>query len=160
MIGARMRVQLLQAEALPDAPSGVVDFLSGNWLLLIGLLAVGLLAYWAFDERQARGSTIEGVGERADMFFGGVLGSFGSLVMVVLTILTTIGANLVDLTGTVVMVLENGPPLLLVNIAGAVIGGLGLTGVVDVTVGAWLIGALTLTLLALAYRRRQMGASS
>jgi hypothetical protein len=140
-------------------PSTLVDMLIANWLLTIGLMAVGLVAFWTFQERQNGGSTVENVGNRADDFFGNVLGGFGSLVFVALTILTTIGANLVDLTEVVVGVVSSGPPLLLVNIAGALLGALGLSGVVDISITAWVIGALTVTVIGLAVRRRRMRGS-
>jgi len=121
---------------------------------------VRLVAFWTFQERQNRGSTVENVGNRADDFFGNVLGGFGSLVFVALTILTTIGANLVDLTEVVVGVVSSGPPLLLVNIAGALLGALGISGVIDISITAWLIGALTVTVIGLAVRRGRMRGSS
>jgi hypothetical protein len=141
------------------SPSMLLDAVIANWLLTIGLMAVGLVAFWTFQERQNRGSTVENVGNRADDFFGNVLGGFGSLVFVALTILTTIGANLVDLTEGLVGVVSSGPPLLLVNIAGALLGALGLSGVVDISITAWVIGALTVTIIGLAVRRRRMRGS-
>jgi hypothetical protein len=141
------------------SPSMLLDAVIANWLLTIGLMAVGLVAFWTFQERQNRGSTVENVGNRADDFFGNVLGGFGSLVFVALTILTTIGANLVDLTEVLVGVVSSGPPLLLVNIAGALLGALGLSGVVDISITAWVIGALTVTIIGLAVRRRRMRGS-
>jgi hypothetical protein len=142
------------------SPSMLLDAVIANWLLTIGLMAVGLVAFWTFQERQNRGSTVENVGNRADDFFGNVLGGFGSLVFVALTILTTIGANLVDLTEVVVGVVSSGPPLLLVNIAGALLGALGISGVIDISITAWLIGALTVTVIGLAVRRGRMRGSS
>jgi hypothetical protein len=142
------------------SPSMLLDAVIANWLLTIGLSAVGLVAFWTFQERQNRGSTVENVGNRADDFFGNVLGGFGSLVFVALTILTTIGANLVDLTEVVVGVVSSGPPLLLVNIAGALLGALGISGVIDISITAWLIGALTVTVIGLAVRRGRMRGSS
>lgn len=133
----------------------VVAMLTSNWLLLIGLLAVGLVAFWTFQERDARGSTVQGVGERADDFFGNLLGGFGSLLLVTLTILTTIGANLVNLTEVLVMIAGNGPPLLLVNIATAIVGFLGLAGIVDVSAVAWGIIVLALLLIGLGVRQRR-----
>jgi len=137
----------------------IISVASSNLFALLGLAGVGLLAFWTFDERRNPGSTIEGVGERADDFFGNLLGGFGSLTAVVLMILTTIGAGLVDIVGIVVDVAGGAPALLLTQLAGVLIGVLGLSGVVPVPVGAWLVGAALVTVLALAYRRKRTGSA-
>lgn len=137
-------------------PGAAVDLIVANWLLTIGLMAVGLLAFWTFQERENSGSTIENVGNRADDFFGNLLGGFGSLVFVTLTILTTIGSQLVNLSEVLVELAASGPPLLLTQLAGILLGALGLSGVVSVPVAAWLIGGIVLTVIAMAVRRRRM----
>jgi hypothetical protein len=137
-------------------PGAAIDLIVANWLLTIGLMAVGLVAFWTFQERENDGSTIESVGERADDFFGNLLGGFGSLVFVTLTILTTIGAQLVNVSEGLVELAASGPALLLTQLAGILVGALGLSGVVSVPVAAWLIGGTVLTIIGLAVRRRRM----
>lgn len=140
------------------ALSAVLEFVGEYWWLLIGLLGVGLLAYLWTEEREKEGSTVEGVGNRLDDLFAMGLGGFASLVVVVLSIVITIGDQLAMLGEQLLMVASNGPPLLLVNIAGAIIGALGLAGVVDVTAGAYVLGAAVLLLVGVAWRRRRAAA--
>jgi len=80
----------------------VLEAFGGNLVLTIGLAATGLLTYWFLDEYRDADDTaeaIEGAGDRADSFFGGTIGAFGSLLTVVLTITVTV-ANQLLMTGS------------------------------------------------------------
>jgi hypothetical protein len=69
---------------------------------VVGLFALGLIAYWWFDERTDTDDsqeTVERVSERARVFTGGVVGSFGSLVIGIIAIFATIGNELIAALG-------------------------------------------------------------
>lgn len=138
-----------------------ISWLMTNWWAAIGLLAVGLLAYWILDERKDAddpSETIEGVGERADSFFGVGLGAFGSLVVVVISIVITIGNQFAMLGGELVELATNGPPLLLSNLAGTLLAYAGLSGLVPVNATAYAIVVLALIVVAYGWRERRAGA--
>jgi hypothetical protein len=83
-----------------------------NWMLLIGLFTVGLLAYWLLDERgdaDGAGDLIERVGERAESVTAGFLDATGSLVVVIASIGITIGAQLMETFGALNEVLGHAP---------------------------------------------------
>lgn len=83
-------------------PAEVLGFLAENWMLLVGLFTVGLLAYWVFDERDDAGSPgelVEGVGERAESVTAGFLDATSSLLIVLASIALTIGAELLQTFG-------------------------------------------------------------
>lgn len=64
----------------------------------IGFLAVAMLAYWWFDERDQTDNiadTVERVGARAEVVTGGIVGGLGSLIVVLVSIFVTIGNELV-----------------------------------------------------------------
>ncbi|MFC7026361.1 hypothetical protein ACFQJ5_16640 [Halomicroarcula sp. GCM10025324] len=64
---------------------------------LLGLAGIGALALWVFEEREEandRVDLVERVGERARVTTGGVVGGFGSLAVVVTSIMVTIGQQL------------------------------------------------------------------
>lgn len=75
----------------------VTALLVANWLLLVGLFSIGLLAYWVFDERDdadSPGDLVEGVGERAEAVTAGILDASSSLLLVLASIALTVGAEL------------------------------------------------------------------
>ena len=77
---------------------GGLSMLLGNWKYVVGFLGVFLIAYWAFDERdqtETVGETIERVAERSQSATGGVVGAAGSIAVVVIATVSTIGSELV-----------------------------------------------------------------
>lgn len=132
----------------------VLEVMGGNLFTLIGLAAIGLLAYWYLDERRSSDSaadTIERTGERADNFFGGLVGAFGSLVTVVLTIAVTIGNELL-MAGSTVNQLVEAPALIGHVIVGALAYG-GFRGLfpINATGFGWAFIILTLLVLWARY---------
>lgn len=135
-----------------------LGLLLAGWPIVVGLIGVGLLAFWWFDERQESDrweDTIEKVGERAQAATGGAVGAFGSLVVVVFGVAATIGHELVmslaELSGPVAEF-----PALVGGSAIGLLGTLGLSGVIPIE--AWQFGVVVLALLVLAsygvFRRR------
>lgn len=75
-----------------------LDFIMTYGGYILGFLAVGMLAYWTFDERDQTeniAETVEAVGYRAETVTGGLFGGLGSLIVVLVSIFVTIGNELV-----------------------------------------------------------------
>lgn len=145
-----MIVTTAVAEMYSTLETGLPEVSMGGIGILIGLLGVGLLAFWWFDEREEDDrweDTIERVGERAESVTGGFVGAFGSLVVVAVSILATIGNELVmaigDLAGPVSMF----PALVGASLIG-LLGTVGLSGIVPIE--AWQFGVIVLAVLILA----------
>lgn len=135
--------------------SMVMDSLASNWKLLIGLLAVGLLVYWLLDEREDANDAsdlIEGVGGRAESATGGVVGAFGSLVIVITSILLTVGRELLATTGDLGMLVE-GVPVVIGHLLIGVLAWAGLTGAIqmDASTFGWVFILITVVALGIRY---------
>lgn len=146
---------------MPGVIETAIEVAGGNLFTGIGLLALGMLAYWTFDERRdtdSAGETIERVGERADSAFGGLVGAFGSLVTVVLTILITIGNQLL-MIGVQLNDLVEAPVVIGHLIAGALAYG-GFRGYFPISAAGFGYGFVIITGLALFARYSGGGASS
>jgi hypothetical protein len=132
----------------------VVSALVANWQIAVGLLAVGLLVYWTLDERRmtsSAGETIERVGARAESVTGGVVGAFGSLVVVLISIAMTVGMEVASTGGDIVPLVTSAPVVVGHTLFG-LLTFLGLTGTVPLTTVelGWLF--LIITAIALALR--------
>lgn len=117
----------------------------GKWI--IGFLAVFLLAYWTFDERdqtEAWADTIERVGERARTTTGGLVGAAGSLAIVAIAMITTIGTELVESSLRIATIIGMDPVLSGGFLTG-VLGWLGIRG--SLQVEAWQFGLIVVALL-------------
>ncbi|AJF26820.1 hypothetical protein SG26_14325 [Haloarcula sp. CBA1115] len=92
-----------------------MGLLTGSFVAtIIGLLAVGALALWAFEEyEEADDNTelVERVGERARVTTGGITGGFGSLAVVVTSIMVTIGRELAMAGGELAPLIKAAPAL-------------------------------------------------
>jgi len=80
----------------------------------IGFLAIFLVAYWMFDERDQSenwAETIERTGERAQSVTGGAFGAAGSLAIVAVSIVITIGNELTMSTMRIVELISTDPVL-------------------------------------------------
>ncbi|WP_231183499.1 hypothetical protein [Haladaptatus sp. DYF46] len=119
-----------------------LDVLDGMLAYIVGFLAVFLLAYWTFDERDQTDTwadTVEKVGERSTTATGGLIGAAGSLALVLIALLTTIGQQLAMSGGRIVELIATDPVL-----SGGV--ATGLTGVVS---NAGFVSLSTLQLLGI-----------
>lgn len=130
--------------------TGAIDLLLTGWPVIVGLLGVGLLAFWWFDERDDNDrweDTVERVGERAQAATGGAVGAFGSLVVVIFGIAATIGHELVmslaELSGPVAEF-----PALVGGAGIGLLGTIGLSGIVPIK--GWQFGVIVLVVLLLA----------
>jgi hypothetical protein len=145
---------------MPGVIETAIEFAGGNLFTGIGLLALGMLAYWTFDERRNTDSaagTVERVGERADSALGGIVGAFGSLVTVVLTILITVG-NQIMMVGVQLNDLVEAPVVIGHIIAGALAFG-GFRGYFPINAAGFGYGFLIITVAAL-WARYSGGAST
>lgn len=132
-------------------PSQVVSLLTSNWLTGVGLLAMGLLAYWIFDERgetDSAAETVEKVGERADGFFGGVVGAFGSLAVVVTSIVVTLGDQIVMTIAQLDMIIGN-VPVLVGHFLFGLLTFLGLGGIIPISEEMLGFAFILITIIAL-----------
>jgi hypothetical protein len=128
----------------------VLEAAGGNLFTFLGLAALGLLTYWFFDERgeeESVAATIEKTGERADSFFGGTVGAFGSLLTVVATIAVTIGNQLL-MTGSMLNSVVEAPALIGHVIVGALAYG-GLKGYFPINAAGFGWAFIILTVLVL-----------
>jgi|GEM_PF-6336672 len=129
----------------------VLEVVGGNLFLLIGLAALFLVVYWYVDERggedQSAAATVERVGERADDFFGGMIGATGSLLTVFATIGATIGREIL-MTGSMLNTVVDAPVLVGHLIAGALAYG-GLRGYFPINAAGFGWAFLILTILVL-----------
>ena len=114
---------------------------------ILGFLAVGLLAYWTFDERDQTeniAETVERVGERAQTVTGGLFGGLGSLIVVLVSIFVTIGNELVLSFTQLVPMLQSAPA-----VVGQVLLGLLALGNLEgyVPLKPWQLGAIFIAVL-------------
>lgn len=136
--------------SVDEAVDTVVEVAGGNLFTFLGLAALGLLVYWYLDERgseQSAAATVERVGERADDFFGGLVGATGSLLTVVATIAVTIGNQLL-MTGSMLNSVVEAPALIGHVIVGALAYG-GFRGYFPINATGFGWAFLILTLLVL-----------
>lgn len=139
----------------------ILGFVAENWMLALGLFAVGLLAFWVFDEREdadTPGELVEQVGERAETVTAGFLDATGSLLVVIASIGLTIGAELMgtfaalnELLGHMPFVIGHGLFILLTFA--------GLEGWIPMTKIHLGIGALVITIVAVIVRFGPDGSS-
>jgi len=76
------------------------DFLTENWVWLVGALLTALLAYWWYEERQeaeSPGETVDRVTDRAEGATGGALSGFRALVVGIASIATTVAMELLGM---------------------------------------------------------------
>jgi hypothetical protein len=137
----------------------VVEVAGGNLFTFLGLAALGLLVYWYLDERgDSAADTVDGVGRRADDFFGNTVGAFGSLVTVVATIAVTIGNQLL-MTGSMLNSVVEAPALIGHVIVGALAYG-GFRGYFPINATGFGWAFLILTVLVLWARYSDGGESA
>lgn len=140
----------------------VTGILARDWKLLIGLLAVGLLVYWLLDEREDASDVsdlIEGVGGRAESATGGVVGAFGSLVIVITSIMLTVGRELLATTGDLGMLVE-GVPVVIGHILVGVLAWAGFTGAIQMDASTFGWAFILITIVALGIRYDVVGGVS
>jgi len=114
---------------------------------IIGLLAVGALALWAFEEYEEADDNVElveRVGERARVTTGGVVGGFGSLAVVVTSIMVTIGRELAMAGGELAPFIKAAPALVGQLILG-LLAFLQIKGYVPLK--PWQLGAIIIAIL-------------
>jgi len=124
-----------------------LDFIMTYGGYILGFLAVGLLAYWTFDERDQTeniAETVERVGERAQTVTGGLFGGLGSLIVVLVSIFVTIGNELVLSFTQLVPMLQSAPA-----VVGQVLLGLLALGNLEgyVPLKPWQLGAIFIAVL-------------
>jgi Flp pilus assembly pilin Flp len=124
-----------------------LDFIMTYGGYILGFLAVGLLAYWTFDERDQTeniAETVERVGERAETVTGGLFGGLGSLIVVLVSIFVTIGNELVMSFTQLVPMLQSAPA-----VVGQVLLGLLALGNLEgyVPMKPWQFGAIFIAVL-------------
>lgn len=124
-----------------------LDFIMTYGGYILGFLAVGLLAYWTFDERDQTeniAETVERVGDRAQSVTGGLFGGLGSLIVVLVSIFVTIGNELVMSFTQLVPMLQSAPA-----IVGQVLLGLLALGNLEgyVPLKPWQFGAIFIAIL-------------
>jgi hypothetical protein len=137
--------------------NAAIAFATNNAFVMLGLALAGVLAYWYYDEvadADDRADAILGVGERTDDALGGLFGVLGALFVAGVSISVTIGSQLAELVGMVGEVLA-GVPMIGGHIITAIFGALGLTGIVGITAGQFLLIAFVLIVITVAYRKRR-----
>ena len=117
-----------------------LDFIMTYGGYILGFLAVGLLAYWTFDERDQTeniAETVERVGYRAETVTGGLFGGLGSIFV-------TIGNELVLSFTQLVPMLQSAPA-----VVGQVLLGLLALGNLEgyVPLKPWQFGAIFIAVL-------------
>ena len=126
----------------------LMSLLTGSVIAtIIGLLAVGALALWAFEEYEEADDNVElveRVGERARVTTGGVVGGFGSLAVVVTSIMVTIGRELAMAGGELAPLLKAAPALTGEILLG-VLAYLQIKGYVPLQ--AWQLGAIVIAVV-------------
>lgn len=130
-------------------PFGIDAELINVGSLVVGLGAVGMLAFWVFDELEDaadKADLVERVGGRAETVTGGVVGGFGSLVVVVISIFMTIGSELARTGGELAPLIQAAPA-----VAGEVVIGLlamaSMAG--HVPLKPWQMGVIVFALIGL-----------
>ena len=124
-----------------------LDFIMTYGGYILGFLAVGMLAYWTFDERDQTeniAETVERVGDRAQSVTGGLFGGLGSLIVVLVSIFVTIGNELVLSFTQLVPMLQSAPA-----VVGQVLLGLLALGNLEgyVPLKPWQFGAIFIAVL-------------
>jgi hypothetical protein len=124
-----------------------LDFIMTYGGYVLGFLAVGMLAYWTFDERDQTeniAETVERVGDRAQTVTGGLFGGLGSLIVVLVSIFATVGNELVLSFTQLVPMLQSAPA-----VVGQVLLGLLALGNLEgyVPLKPWQFGAIFMAVL-------------
>lgn len=141
----------------------LVGLLAGNIVNALGFFALGLVAYWAFDEWEDAddgADHIERVGDRADNALGNVAGGGKSLIIVAGAIATTLAQEILS---TILLLdqLVGGMPFAVGHFVFGILTFLGLWGFIPITIGQLGIVFLVITLVALiAFAKRWRGAPS
>lgn len=137
-----------------------VSLVLKHWEIAVGLFAFGLLAFWWLTERQEAddaAETVERVGQRAETVTGGLVGSFGSLMVVLASIGVTIGNELLQ-TGAMLNDILGGAPVLVGHLIWGGIVFLGLQGYLGgITVMQLGYAFFTITVVALLLRYGSVG---
>jgi Flp pilus assembly pilin Flp len=124
-----------------------LDFIMTYGGYILGFLAVGMLAYWTFDERDQTeniAETVEAVGDRAETVTGGLFGGLGSLIVVLVSIFVTIGNELVMSFTQIVPFLQMAPAV----VGQVLIGLLAMANMEDwVPLKPWQFGAIFIAVL-------------
>ncbi|MEA5387236.1 hypothetical protein VB779_09350 [Haloarculaceae archaeon H-GB11] len=134
--------------------SAVLDLLLNYWEIGVGFLALFLAAYWWFDERDQSdsvGDAIERVGRRAEVATGGVVGAAGSLAVVVIAILSTIGDELV-MSGMQIAGILGSDPVLSGGVLTGILGVLGMNGTVSIATWQYAVVVVALLVVAVVWR--------
>lgn len=141
---------------MPDSLEAAVGFAAEHWLTTIGLLAVGVFAYWYFAARResagGAANTASAFMRRAERGFGETFGAVTSILIGVLAIGVTISGELMRL-GVMLNEALGGAPVLVGHLVWGVISWAGLAGYVplDPTTAGWLFLAVTVVALVLQY---------
>ncbi|MCO8254547.1 hypothetical protein NKF26_12110 [Haladaptatus sp. AB618] len=125
------------------------SMLGGYLAYIVGFLAVFLLAYWTFDERdqtETWGDTIERVGERSTSATGGLIGAAGSLTVVLIALVSTIGTQLTE-SGMRIVELISTDPVLSGGVATGLTGVFNNAGIVSLST-VQLLGIVAVFLIA------------
>lgn len=137
-----------------------LDVLMQYWEYIVGFLAVFLMAYWTFDEKDQSdsiGDTVERVGERATSATGGVVGAAGSLMVGIIAVLSTIGDELVMSLMEIASIL-GGDPVLAGGVATGFLGLGGLGGVVPIK--TWQFAVVVVLFLSIGVIWRENSATN
>jgi hypothetical protein len=133
-----------------------LDLLVQYWEYIVGFLAVFLLAFWTFDEKDQSdsiGDTVERVGERATSATGGVVGAAGSLAVGIIAVMSTIGDELVMSVMEIVGIV-GGDPVLAGGVATGLLGAGGLSGAVAIKPWQFVVVVLGLLVIGVIWREQ------
>ncbi|WP_435065949.1 hypothetical protein [Halobaculum sp. EA56] len=151
----------MPVEMLTDLAGAAWALLASNALTAFGLLGLGMLAYWVFDELEEaedKAELIERTGERANQTVGDIGGSGRALLLVG----GSTGAMLAsELAAT--LALFEGLPFLLGHLVFGILTFAGLGGYIPLTVyelGLAFVAITVTSSLALIRYRSTGGASS
>lgn len=123
---------------------------------LIGLFLTGMLAYWWFDERDERPGakgTVVGVGNRADNALAGFMGAAAALVLVLISIVSSIGLELANTLGYLVDPIAAAPSVT-GEIVISILALAGLGGVISLSLAKWVGIFAAVMVVALAIQSR------
>jgi hypothetical protein len=134
-----------------------LDLLLSNWEYVVGFLGVFWIAFWAFDERdqsESIGDLIERVGERSRSATGGLFGAAGSLGVVAIALISTIGTELV-MSGSRIAELIATDPVLAGGVGTALLGTSAHAGLIPIK--TWQLVALVgaFLIFGVIWRERQ-----
>ena len=151
----------MPVEMLKDLASAGWGLLSSNLLTAFGLVGLGMIAYWVFDELEDatdKADLVERTGERANQTLGDVGGSGRALIMVG----GSTGAMLASEIAATLALFE-GLPFLLGHLVFGGLTFLGLGGYIPITVyelGLAFVGVTVVSSLALIrYRSNKYSGS-